>query len=53
MSDELEKAASRVIILRKAAQMPRQFPDTLGQQSDLDFGRTCIALVELEILNGF
>ena len=45
LSDELEKSASRVVVLGKAAQMLGQSPDTLGQQSDLDFGRTCVALV--------
>ena len=48
LSDELEKSASRVVVLGKAAQMLGQSTDTLGQQSDLDFRRSGIGLMEPE-----
>ena len=51
LSDELEKSASRVVVLGKAAQMLGQSPDTLGQQSDLDFRRSRVTFVHGAIRN--
>ena len=45
LSDELEKSASRVVVLGKATQMLSQSTDTLGQQSDLDFRRSRVTFV--------
>ena len=45
LSDELEKSASRVVVLGKATQMLSQPTDTLGQQSDLDFRRSRVTFV--------
>src|SRR5688572_7461803 len=37
LSDELEEAASRMVVLGKAPEMIGQRPDPLGEERDLDF----------------
>src|ERR1044071_8380355 len=36
LADELEEAASRMVVLGKAPEMLRQAPDSLGEERDLD-----------------
>src|SRR5690349_22788586 len=44
LADELEEAATRMIVLREAAEMVRQGLDALGQERDLDLRRAGIAV---------
>jgi len=46
LPDELQEAASRVIVLWKTAQMVGQGPYALRQQSDLDLRRPSVALFD-------
>ena len=45
LSNELEEAAPRVMILGKAVQMPVQARDPLRQERDLDLWRARVALM--------
>ena len=40
LADELEEAATRMIVLGEAPKMPGQLLDPLRQECDLDFGDT-------------
>src|SRR6266511_4007941 len=51
LPDQLEQAATGVMILLVVAEMLGQLVDTGGQQRDLDFRRTCVAIVLGEALD--
>ena len=54
LTDHLQKAASGVVVVLVLLEMLGKVVDSLGENSDLDFGRTCVALVESVLLdNGF
>src|SRR5690242_4380816 len=46
LADELEEAATRMIVLRKAAEMVREGLDPLRQERDLDLRRAGIAVID-------
>ena len=45
LADHLEKTAAGMIVLGVSLKMLCELVDPLGKDSDLDFGRTCVALV--------
>src|SRR3954467_15540441 len=50
-SDELEQAATRVVVVLVRAEVLGQLVDALGQHRDLDLGRAGVRLVLPELLN--
>src|SRR5207248_9409799 len=53
LTDDLQQAAARVVILRVGLEVVGQVVDALGQKRDLHFGRTGVALVGRELHDGF
>jgi hypothetical protein len=53
LTDHLQQAASRVVILVMRAEMTRQMIDPRGQKRDLNARGAAVPLVELELLNDF
>ena len=51
LTDHLEEAAAGVMILLVDLEVLCQVVDALGQQRDLNLGRTCIALVSSILLH--
>jgi hypothetical protein len=51
VTDHLEKAAARMMILRMLLKMLCQVADSLGENSDLDFRRTGVALMDSVLLH--
>src|SRR5436190_5443655 len=45
LADELEEAASRMVVLGKAAEMLGQALDPLGEERDLDFRRSGVTVL--------
>jgi hypothetical protein len=45
LADELEEAATRMIVLGEALEMPGQLLDPLRQERDLDFRRSGVTLL--------
>src|SRR6476660_5285079 len=45
LADELEEAATRMVVLGKALEMPGQLLDPLGQERDLDFRRSGVTFL--------
>jgi hypothetical protein len=48
-TDELKQPSARVVIVRVLLQMFDQLVDTLGQQRNLNLGRTSVAAMDLII----
>src|SRR6266436_6943112 len=45
LADELEEAATRMVVLGKATEMVGQAPDPLGQERDLDLRRSGVTFL--------
>src|SRR5688572_23438238 len=45
LADELEEAAARMVVLGEAPKMPGELLDPLGEERDLDFGRTGVTFL--------
>src|SRR5438552_11508001 len=51
LAHELEEAATRVVVLREAAQVIREALDPLCQERDLHFRRTGVAIIDCVALD--
>ena len=51
LPDQHQQAPPRVVILRVGLEMLGQSVDALGEERDLHLGRSCVALVRLELLD--
>jgi hypothetical protein len=52
-ANHLEKATARVMVVLVLGEVRPQLDDTSGEDGDLDFGRSCICLVDLVLADDF
>jgi hypothetical protein len=52
-ADHLEEAATRVMVVLVLGEVRSQLDDTSGENSDLNFGRPCIRLIDFVLADDF